>query len=53
MSLHKLYVALSELKYLTKLKYSDKLLAWFPNDNADGKWKADVRIFFAEMWMPR
>ena len=68
MSLHKLYVALShvrmgkhlaifparssELKYLTKLKYFDKLLAWFPNYNADGKWEADVRIFLARMWMP-
>ena len=65
MSIHKLYVALSRVRfgkhlaimpvrdggllYLLEKKYSSKLLAWNGNYNAQGWWRTDVVLVLADV----
>lgn len=36
-------------RYLTKLKYSSKLHAWYSNYNDDGIWQPDVILYLEEV----
>lgn len=36
-------------RYLTRLKYSSKLQAWYSNYNDDGIWQPDVILYLEEV----